>query len=307
MLEFYEFKINAKKNFTCSDQKSHAILNNEKRIKNFIQRHKEVTIEESENELIIKSKSFQISPMIKIKQENIDIKVEPNNQEDEGDSSTFLQFCRSFGKSASSFHSDESTTSCGDGNSSLSRLPAFEQNTYFDGNRFVLKSEVPPKSFAKDVKKRQRKPESWGVNIQKQLKNAGKRYRSTKGYVVAEKSIRNPCQCRKMCSTKISEKNRVMNFESYWKQDSTLKKRSFIISHIELDKPIKSLVKTRGVTKLIHHFLDVANSDGTNEKVKVCKKMFLNTLGISNTVITTTVKLNFQYSDDKIMLNESQH
>jgi hypothetical protein len=311
MLEFYQFKLNAK-NFmpkisnTKNQQKSIAILNNEKRIKSFIQKHKEVVIEENDNELTIKPKSFQISPLIKIKQENIEIKVEPKSQEDESDSS-FLQFCRSFGESASSFHSDESTTSCGDANSSLSRLPAFEQNTYFDGNRFVLKSEVPPKSFDKDKKKRQRKPESWGVNIQKQLKNAGKRYRSTKGYVVAEKSIRNPCQCRKMCSSKISEKNRLMNFESYWKLDSTPKKRSFIISHIELDKPIKSLVKTRGVTKLIHHFLDVENSDGTYEKVKVCKKMFLNTLGVSNTVLLTSIKLNFQYSDNKSLHNESQN
>lgn len=308
--EFYRFKINAKKYLpkNLQNQKSSfAILNNKsdetkERVDAFITKHKEVIVSENENELIITPKSFQISSKIKVKQEGVEIKTEPIDQED--DTSFFDQFCRSFGESASSFHSDESTISNSEGSTTLSRLPAFEQNTYFDGNRFVLKSEIPPKTFLKDTKKRQRKPESWDVNVQKQLKNAGKRYRSTKGYVVEEKCIKNPCQCRKMCSTKINEKNRLMNFNSYWKLESTLKKRNFIIDHIQLDKPLKSN-QTKGVTKLIHHFLDVANSDGTCEKVKVCKKMFLNSLGISNTVITTTVKLNFQYSNAKSMLDES--
>lgn len=233
-----------------------------------------------------------------IKQETVQIKVEPEEPPEE--SASFLQFCRSFGESASSFQSDESTTSTGESSSvtvQRSRLPAFEQDTYFDGNRFVLKTEVPPKKISKENRKRQRKPEQWEVNVQKQLKNAGKRYRSTKGYVVAEKSMGSPCDCRKLCSSKINEKNRLINFNSYWKLDSVLKKRTFILDHIEVGKPLKAKnePKHRGVSKLLHHFLNISNSDGTEEKIRVCKRMFLSTLGISNTVITTTLKLHSQY------------
>lgn len=301
MSEFYEFQQIAKSRLRTRSKVIDLYDDKIKqKINNFIRHHQgavELVVERLDEcmKIIPKNRTFQSDRISSssIKQELVDIKVEPS----EDNQHEFLQFCRSFGDSAStSFQSDESTTSTGGESSAVqrSRLPAFEQDTYFDGNRFVLKTEVPPKVMTKENRKRQRKPEQWEVNVQKQLKNAGKRYRSTKGYVVAEKSMGSPCDCRKLCSSKINEKNRLTNFNSYWMLDSVQKKRTFIRDHIEVGKPIKAKnePKHRGVSKLLHHFLSISNSDGTEEKIRVCKRMFLSTLGISNTVITTTLKLN---------------
>lgn len=303
MQEFYKFKRNAKYHLEtrqkCSNNSNLRFLSDDIRNKfhTFIRLHDEINVvEDKMNERLTILPKRNITRSYKttttfhgippastsIKQEIVDVevKIEPRELDHEvgegeqGDSASFLKFCRSFGESASSFQSDESRGSSADTSAvHNSRLPAFEQDTYFDGNRFVLKTEVPPKKILKENRKRQRKPEQWEVNVQKQLKNAGKRYRSTKGYVVAEKSMGSPCTCRKLCSTKINEKNRLTNFNSYWELDSVFLKRAFILNHIEVGKPMKAKnkPKQRGVTKLIHHFLNIANSDGSEEKIRVCK------------------------------------
>lgn len=250
-------------------------------VRNYISKHKicEIAEDESEQKLVITPKPKKpFQDLVSIKSEPVEIKIEPDDPE-----LSFLHYIRSIGDSEELTNSSEGSSS-----SSLARLPAYEENTYFDGNKFVLRSEMPPKKL-KEPKKRQRKPEMWATNIQKQLRNAGKRYRSTKGYIVEARSMAAPCNCRQFCSTKVNEKNRMMNFSSYWKLDDIRKKRSFIAAHIKLE-PMRSLKKSGALSRLILHYLDVANSDGSTEQIKVCKTMFLNTLDISNTVLMTTVK-----------------
>lgn len=269
-------------------------------VRNYIANHSivEISVHETDKKLVItpKPKPVPVSSInafqesISIKQEPMEIKIEPIDLQikQEADTETFLQFIRNFGDSTSS----EELTNSSEG--SLSRLPAFEESTYFDGDKFVLRSEVPPKKL-KEAKKRQRKPESWATNIQKKLRNAGQRYRSAKGYIVEARSMGPPCSCRQECGTKVSEKNRLMNFSRYWSLDDVNKKRQFIFDHIRLERPRRAMTKSRAFSRLILHYLDVINSDGTIEQIKVCKAMFLQTFDISNTVITTTVKLNNQY------------
>lgn len=268
-------------------------------VRNYITRYAISEIKEDENEqrLVITPKpnspSSAFQDLVKIKSEPMEIKLEPISVDIKDDpDNTFLHFIRgSFGDSGSS----EELTNSSEG--SLSRLPAFEETTYFDGDKFVLRSEMPPKKM-KEAKKRQRKPEMWATNIQKKLRNAGKRYRSSKGYIVEARNMAPPCTCRQECATKVNEKNRLMNFSTYWSLDDISKKRKFIVDHIKLEKPMRALKKSRALSRLILHYLDVANSDGSSEKIKVCKTMFLNTLDISNTVITTTVKVSNQYFEE---------
>lgn len=268
-------------------------------VRSYITRHSiaEIKEDESEMKLVIMKKTKPKTPpvtsanafheSISIKSEPMEIKIEPIDiqiKEDPDVDLPFLDFIRNFGDS-----SEELTNS-----SEGSRLPAFEESTYFNGDKFVLRSEVPPKKL-KEAKKRQRKPELWATNIQKKLRNAGKRYRSAKGYIVEARSMAAPCACRQECATKVNEKNRLMNFSCYWNLDDICKKRKFIADHIKLERPMRAMKKSRAFSRLILHFLDVMNSDGSKEQIKVCKTMFLNTLDVSNTVITTTVKLNNQY------------
>lgn len=276
-------------------------------VRNFIGKHSITEIKEEENEkcLIIKPKpkAPQVTPTssfhesISIKHESVEVKLEPIEieiKEDPDADLPFLQFIRSFGESASNGSSEELTTSS---EGSLSRLPAFQESTYFDGDKFVLRSEIPPKKL-KEAKKRQRKPELWATNVQKKLRNAGQRYRSAKGYIVEARQMGAPCSCRQQCGTKVNEKNRLNNFSSYWGLGDTSRKRKFIFEHIKLERPMRAMTKSRAFSRLILHYLDVVNNDGTIDRIKVCKTMFLSTLDISNTVITTTVKLNNQYFED---------
>lgn len=262
-------------------------------VTNYIKKHSIADIREDENEqkLVITPKSNAFQELVRIKNEQDSIKheaIEVNIKDDPD--LPFMDFISSLNDSSC----EELTNSS---ESSLSRLPAFEENTYFDGDKFVLRSEVPPKKL-KEAKKRQKRPELWATNVQKKLRNAGKRYRSSKGYIVEARAMAEPCHCRQECRSKVNEKNRQMNFAIYWSLDDINKKRKFISEHIKLEKPMRALKKSRAFSRLILHYLSVANSDGTTERIRVCKKMFLNTLNISNTVITTVVKLSNQYSED---------
>lgn len=146
-------------------------------VRNFIAKHSvaEIKADENEHSLVItklpvaSNHAFQES--ISIKQEPMDLPFEIQIKEDPDND--LFNFIRSFGDSATS----EDLTNSSEG--SLSRLPAFEESTYFNGDKFVLRSEVPPKKL-KETKKRQRKPECWATNVQKKLRNAGQRYRSAK-------------------------------------------------------------------------------------------------------------------------------
>lgn len=265
-------------------------------VRSFIARHSAVEIKEDEvdNSLKItptsKNPTFQ-EAISSVKQEPMEIKIEPINIQIKEEPDDIFNLIQSFGDSTSS----EELTNSSEG--SLSRLPAFEESTYFDGDKFVLRSEVPPKKL-KEAKKRQRKPECWATNVQKKLRNAGQRYRSAKGDIVAARSMGSPCSCRQNCATKVNEKNRLMNFSSYWNLEDVKQKRKFIFDHIKLERPRRAMTKSRAFSRLILHFLDVVNQDSSLEQIKVCKTMFLSTLDISNTVITTTVKMHNQYFDD---------
>lgn len=314
LIEFYSFKMRADEVKKIQLEQSNTsvdklreldrqidnpiVFNTVQIVRNFIDKHSitEIKEEEKENCLIIKPKSkatptsFQSN--FSIKHETVEVKIEPIDieiKEDPDADLPFLQFVRSFGESAASNGSSEELTTSSE--SSLSRLPAFQESTYFDGDKFVLRSEIPPKKL-KEAKKRQRKPELWATNVQKKLRNAGQRYRSAKGYIVEARQMGVPCNCRQQCGTKVNEKNRLNNFQNYWSLGDIIRKRKYIVDHISLERPMRAMTKSRAFSRLILHYLDVENNDGSVDKIKVCKTMFLNTLDISNTVITTSIRLH---------------
>lgn len=194
------------------------------------------------------------------------------------------------------FYSSEEHTNSNSSEGSHSRLPAFKENSYFNGDRFVIRGTEPPSMKNKrELKRRIRNPDLWATNIQKKLRNAGQPYRNAKGFLVDARTMGPPCICRKECATKVNEKNRLMNFSKYWNLSDTMKKRKFIFNHITLERPMRAMTKSRASSRMIHHFLDVKNSDGTIELVQVCKSMFLQTLDISATVISSSIKFKDQY------------
>lgn len=305
LIDFYHFTLMFEKRkmvqtvkVETTKNKNQVVLSMSQIIRSFIERCSiseisELIVNETESKLTISSKLHSASNAFQesfsIKNELNEIKSEPVEVKVDHDGLSFLHFITSLEEKAVS--SDDLTNSS---EGSVSRLPAFEESTYFDGDKFVLRSEVPPKKL-KESKKRERKPDFWATNVQKKLRVCGKEYRSAKGYIVEARSMGSPCNCRKDCANKVNEKNRLMNFKSYWNLDETAKKRKFISDHIKLERPMRALKKSRAFSRLILHYLDVINADGSVEQIKVCKKMFLNTFDISNTTVTTTLKLNSQY------------
>jgi hypothetical protein len=208
---------------------------------------------------------------IEIKKEPIELKIELR-EESEVDVNSFLGLI------------EENSS-----DSSLSRLPAY--NRFFDGNRFISRSEYIESKLKISQKKRERRPEFWQSTVQKKLRNLGQQYRSIKGHLVPARKVGDPCDCRKNCATKINENNRNMNFKRYWEIENVNEKRKFLVEHIKLSKPKRALVKKRVYSRIMHHFLDVFNYDGSCEQIRVCKKMFCSTLSISNSFISNSFKV----------------
>lgn len=226
-----------------------------------------------------------------IKAEDVEVKIEPVEIKEEGLAGDIL------GIDLEEFTSQEENTSSSSDNS-LSRLPAFCEDRIFDGNRFVSRSEIIQRKSSKEQhKKRARRPDLWAATIQKKLRTLGQPYRSVKGYLVAAKTVGPPCNCKKDCSNKVNESNRSLNFKEYWRLECINDKKKFILNHIKLVRPQRALTKNRAYSRIMHHYLDVLNYDGSTEQIKVCKKMFCQTLNISNSVITNAFKIKDQYLD----------
>lgn len=96
--------------------------------------------------------------------------------------------------------------------------------------------------------------------------------------------------CKKKCSEKINENERKEIFSSYWEATKTWDvKRQFIISHVK-SKPInrerpKDHSRHGQRMQTILYYFDVNGS-----RIEVCKVFFLNTLGVSETVVRTALK-----------------
>lgn len=149
------------------------------------------------------------------------------------------------------------------------------------------------KTSKSSIFKRYRNPEEWQCNKRKKLRNSGQSYLNSKGKIVKERKMLESCaitNCRSNCQSRLTENDRLMNFDNYWKLGDIIEQRKFIYRHILSKEPSrrKSIQSNRTVT--LQFYLDVdLDSQGNQACVQVCKKMFKNTLAISNQVIQGVV------------------
>ncbi|XP_039760617.1 uncharacterized protein LOC120634216 [Pararge aegeria] len=95
--------------------------------------------------------------------------------------------------------------------------------------------------------------------------------------------------CRLKCSEKFTEESRRYIFNNYWQMSSLSKQRDFISKHMTEIKPKYQYKKIFNNRKAKHAFYLTAS----NEKKRVCKIFFKNTLGINDRPIRTVIaKLN---------------
>lgn len=142
--------------------------------------------------------------------------------------------------------------------------------------------------------RRPRNIEAWACNKRKTLRNSGLTYVNCSGKIIRGKVMQESCgsRCRNKCATKITDVDRQRNFDQFWAFADILKQREFIYKHIKSSEPKRrqSGVKNSNRSIVLDFFLDAHDESGNKETVKVCKKMFQQTLVVSSQVIQGVVK-----------------
>lgn len=153
-------------------------------------------------------------------------------------------------------------------------------------------------------KMRTRNYTEWKDLKRKALKNSGKAFLNKKGETVSGKTIKEPCNCPKKCFEKLEESCREHIFNCYWYIGSHEKQWEFILKYTQCHKPkrIKSEGPNRTQTRV--YSLPI----NKYETVRVCRKMFLNTLSISEkTIRTAFIKLNLSTNEHSLNDMRGRH
>lgn len=114
----------------------------------------------------------------------------------------------------------------------------------------------------------------------------GESYLSQNGVARSAKEMRNPCkrECRYRCQERITEQEREMIFKEYYGLADKHQQWQYIGQRL-------GRIHTNNNRKKSTRKLNIEYNFVINDKrVNVCKKMFLNTLNISNNVIETAGK-----------------
>lgn len=140
--------------------------------------------------------------------------------------------------------------------------------------------ETPMKT--KKSRKRKRNPNKWKKNVAKNRRQHGESYVSSRGKYVPGVSLMDPCttKCRRKCSTKISNEDRLKIFQKYYQLNTYVRKRDFI--HSNTEKIFKKST-TKDNSKRQNTIVFFVSTD--KGKIQVCKTMFINTLGIRKGVV----------------------
>lgn len=147
-----------------------------------------------------------------------------------------------------------------------------------------------PDSPVTATRKRKRNAASWKSNICKKLKNSGKAYvslRSNKKRM--EKSMGATCSCKKKCYEKISTPLRKKIFDQYWESGDHEKQWGWILRHVSANCIKKmQLERKSNRTQTLTYKLPI-DDEMTTDAI-VCKKMFIQILGIAEKVVYTAIE-----------------
>lgn len=135
------------------------------------------------------------------------------------------------------------------------------------------------------VRKRRKQPEKWIDNVAKTAEDKGESYVNRAQKTISAKSLGPGCSenCRLKCHNRISTIQRYEVFTYFWNLKEQIRKWNFIIKHTGISD-VKSHTthwdSRRNKTR--KYFLNI-----NNEKVSVCKQMFMETLAINESWIRT--------------------
>lgn len=136
-------------------------------------------------------------------------------------------------------------------------------------------------------RKRKRNEKGWKRNVAKERRMHGEPYVSSRGKVVPGINMKAPCPvtCRQKCSERLSHEERLLIFRRYIELSSYERKRDFIHNHTEKKQKKWHTKENSKRQCTILFFLPKDNG-----KIRVCKTMFINTLGIRKGVVDVAMQ-----------------
>lgn len=159
------------------------------------------------------------------------------------------------------------------------------------------------------TRKRKADPTKWKQNMRKIKRNLGQEYISanTNKQSTPARQMRPPCsqKCRLKCIEKLDDDKRQAHFKSFWALGDLQLQRMFVLSSMVTVTPkykYSNAERPREPNKAYYLKDD-------NEKVRVCKTFFTNTLGITPKMIRTVINKskNNNYMEDDKRGKHNQH
>lgn len=129
------------------------------------------------------------------------------------------------------------------------------------------------------TRKRKRNQSNWQSEVRKKMRQSGKEYIDRKGNFREARKIQEVCNCSRKCSLLFNERHRERIHADFWaKNDET--KRHFYNKHVSKHK-VHRRRKCDTPLKFQRYTLHYHLMDSDNILIRVCQKMFLQTLNIS--------------------------
>ncbi|CAG9812850.1 unnamed protein product [Phaedon cochleariae] len=138
-------------------------------------------------------------------------------------------------------------------------------------------------------RKRKRNQNSWQREQLKQKRNSGQAYITSKNRrKVSERSLKSTCgeTCRYKCNEVFTSADRKSILKSFWEIGQNTQQRQYISSNI-VDVNPKFRYPKDNTNRSINQAYHLAKN---NKQVRVCKKFFMATLDIGDTMIRSTLK-----------------
>lgn len=138
--------------------------------------------------------------------------------------------------------------------------------------------------------KRKRNVDQWKRNILKKSRNSGQAYEThSKNKIIREqRKIKPPCtqKCKLKCSNKFTDEERLQLFSKYWSLGDINKQREYINNSMQAIVPRYRYTRVGGTRSQRQHN-NAFYFRKNNQKIRVCKVFFKNTLDINDRPIRT--------------------
>lgn len=130
-------------------------------------------------------------------------------------------------------------------------------------------------------RKRKRNPEKWSQTQKKIKLNTGQQ---------PQKQMQEPCKCKLKCFEKIPSDRRLVIFKQFWACGNHETQWQFILKNTEIIEPkVMKIQRKRERNRTLVYYLPSKNDVCLVTNLKVCKTMFLNTLGIKERTVYTAI------------------